>query len=111
MKKMMLVLSLNLGTCWAMSQDNTANLEFIAPTFPNIEQPSCVKVELIKKDKVYDRWTSHEPEPLKFTYLVTIHKNCKGTLTLTSTYKSGTDHHLETIKKTIRILDGTLKEE
>jgi hypothetical protein len=87
---------------------STTDIVFTAPTVPDIDKPACAKVEILKKVTIPGQPATGLHESFQFTYMVTLEAGCQGTLTLTSTFESATNHHTETIKKSYPIKDGKL---
>jgi hypothetical protein len=89
--------------------DISTNVDLVAPTVPKIDKPACAKVELINTE----RFVTNNPliaHSRKFTYLITLQKNCTGIIKLSSTYEDPTLRKPQTIQKIFKIEQGALIE-
>jgi hypothetical protein len=110
MRKSAILLTYLVTLLPAQAAYETTEILFKAPTVPKIDKPACAKVEILKKVTVPASPSSGLLESFEFTYMVTLEPGCNGTLTLTSTYESNSNHHTESIKKSYAIKDGKLSE-
>jgi hypothetical protein len=110
MKMIVMVFSIMAMISQAYARTTTTEITFTAPKYPDIDKPASAKVEVLKKVIMPAKPSTGLVETFQFTYMVTLERGCKGTLTLTSTYNSAANNHEETIKKSYRIKDGALTE-